>query len=339
MAHTVSDKRLPADLPDSRDLTQVPDKYRPLLDDLFAAIARYNPDPDRELITRAFVAACVLHGRQSRKSGEGYIHHPVGTALNAAELKLDSVTVAAALLHDVVEDTGTPLSWIEDQFGAEIAMLVDGVTKLTKMHFTSQEEEQAENYRKMIVAMATDIRVILIKLCDRLHNMHTLCYLSKQKQIQKAKETLEVYARVDLERLLGLLDLLLLAEIAERVHVVQTVAELDEDDADVGRHRDDHLAVVLGLLLLLGGEVHLGELGDPVDQHGDLFAELVLDPGGRRARVFDDVVQQRRGHGDRVELELGGVEGGADGVVDVGLAALAALPAVADAGGDERPGD
>ncbi|MCX6372162.1 MAG: bifunctional (p)ppGpp synthetase/guanosine-3',5'-bis(diphosphate) 3'-pyrophosphohydrolase [Actinobacteria bacterium] len=194
MAHTVSDKRLPEDLLDSRDLTQVPDKYRPLLDDLFAAVARYNPDADRELITRAFVAACVLHGRQSRKSGEAYIHHPVGTALNAAELKLDSVTLAAALLHDIVEDTGTPLSWIVDQFGEEIAMLVDGVTKLTKMHFTSQEEEQAENYRKMIVAMATDIRVILIKLCDRLHNMHTLCYLSKQKQIQKAKETLEVYA-------------------------------------------------------------------------------------------------------------------------------------------------
>ena len=165
-----------------------------MLDDLFAAVERYNPDPDRELITRAFVAACVLHDQQSRKSGEAYIHHPVGTALNAAELKLDSVTIAAALLHDVVEDTGTPLAWIEEQFGAEIAMLVDGVTKLTKMHFTSQEEEQAENYRKMIIAMATDIRVILIKLCDRLHNMHTLCYLSKQKQIQKAKETLEVYA-------------------------------------------------------------------------------------------------------------------------------------------------
>jgi GTP diphosphokinase / guanosine-3',5'-bis(diphosphate) 3'-diphosphatase len=194
MVHTVSEKRLPADLPDGKALTQVPEKYRPLLDDLFAAVGRYNPDPDRELITRAFVAATVLHDRQSRKSGEAYLHHPVGTALNAAELKLDSVTIAAALLHDVVEDTGTPLAWIEEQFGDEVAMIVDGVTKLTKMHFTSQEEEQAENYRKMIVAMATDIRVILIKLCDRLHNMHTLSYLSKQKQIQKAKETLEVYA-------------------------------------------------------------------------------------------------------------------------------------------------
>ena len=145
--------------------------------------------------------------------------------------------------------------------------------------------------------------------------------------------------RVDLERLLGLLDLLLLAEIAERVHVVQAVAELDEDHADVGGHGDDHLAVVLGLLLLLRGEVHLGELGDAVDQHGDLVAELVLDPGERRARVFDDVVQQRRGDGDRVELELGGVEGGAHGVMDVGLAALAALPAVQDAGRHEGARD
>lgn len=194
MAQTLSDKRLPSELPDSETLKRVPEAYAPLLADLLGAVQRYNPDADKGLITRAFVAAAILHEPQSRKSGEAYIHHPVGTALNAADLKLDSTTIAAALLHDVVEDTGTPLSWIEAEFGSEIAMLVDGVTKLTKMHFTSQEEEQAENYRKMIIAMATDIRVILIKLCDRLHNMHTLCYLGKQKQIQKAKETLEVYA-------------------------------------------------------------------------------------------------------------------------------------------------
>jgi len=194
MAQTVPHSSVPRELPEAAALARVPEQYQPLLDELFAAIERYDPDPDRELIVRAFAAACLLHGGQERKSGEAYIHHPVGTALNAAELNLDSVTIAAALLHDVVEDTGTPITWIEEQFGAEIAMLVDGVTKLTKMHFTSQEEEQAENYRKMIVAMSTDIRVILIKLCDRLHNMHTLGYLSKQKQIQKAKETLEVYA-------------------------------------------------------------------------------------------------------------------------------------------------
>ncbi len=194
MAQTVPHTGVSGELPDAAALTQVPEKHRPLLDDLLAAVERYDPDLDRDLISRAFTAACLLHGAQQRKSGEAYIHHPVGTALNCAELRLDSVTIAAALLHDVVEDTGTPGEWVREHFGDEIEMLVDGVTKLTKMHFTSQEEEQAENYRKMIVAMATDIRVILIKLCDRLHNMNTLCYLSKQKQIQKAKETLEVYA-------------------------------------------------------------------------------------------------------------------------------------------------
>ncbi len=194
MAQTVPHTGVPGELPEAAALEHVPERYQPLLDELLAAVEAYDPDLDRDLIRRAFTAACLLHARQRRKSGEDYIHHPVGTALNCAELKLDSVTIAAALLHDVVEDTGTPVEWLKEQFGDEIAMLVDGVTKLTKMHFTSQEEEQAENYRKMIVAMATDIRVILIKLCDRLHNMHTLCYLSKQKQIQKAKETLEVYA-------------------------------------------------------------------------------------------------------------------------------------------------
>jgi guanosine-3',5'-bis(diphosphate) 3'-pyrophosphohydrolase len=194
MAAPVSQKDVPRPLPSHDALTSVPADVAPLLDRLMAAVERYDPDADRDLITRAFVAATLLHGEQSRKSGEAYIYHPVGTALNCAELQLDSVTIAAALLHDVVEDTGAPLEWIEQEFGPEIAMLVDGVTKLTKMHFTSQEEEQAENFRKLIVAMAGDIRVILIKLADRLHNVRTLGYLGKQKQIQKAKETLEVYA-------------------------------------------------------------------------------------------------------------------------------------------------
>ncbi len=145
--------------------------------------------------------------------------------------------------------------------------------------------------------------------------------------------------RVDLERLLGLLDLLLLAQVAERVHVVQPVAELDQDDPDVGGHRDDHLAVVLRLLLFLGVEVHLGQLGDAVDEHGDLVAELLLDPGERRPGVLDDVVQEGGGDGDRVQLELGGVERRAHGVVDVRLPALAALLAVQEGGGHERPRD
>jgi len=194
MARTLRQDPVSAELPERLSLEDVPEAQRPLLEQLLVTVEAYNPDLDRELIVGAFAAACAKHHGQSRKSGEDFIHHPVGTALICAELKLDSTTIAAALLHDVVEDTGTGIEAIEQQFGKDVAMLVDGVTKLTKMSFNSQEEEQAENYRKMIVAMATDIRVILIKLADRLHNMRTVCYLGKQKQIQKSKETLEIYA-------------------------------------------------------------------------------------------------------------------------------------------------
>jgi GTP pyrophosphokinase len=164
------------------------------LDELFAKVERYNPGFDRALVTRAFEVAEARHRSQLRASGEAYINHPLGTAGICADLGLDSATLAAALLHDVVEDTGTPIELVRDTFGDEVALLVDGVTKLSQLTFTTAEEQQAENIRKMVIAMAKDIRVILIKLADRLHNMRTLSYLGKEKQIQKAKETLEVYA-------------------------------------------------------------------------------------------------------------------------------------------------
>ena len=132
--------------------------------------------------------------RRLRASGEPYINHPVGTASICADLRLDTPTLVAALLHDVVEDTGMSIDVVREQFGDEVALLVDGVTKLSQLSFTTAEEQQAENIRKMVIAMAKDIRVILIKLADRLHNMRTLSYLGKEKQIQKAKETLEIYA-------------------------------------------------------------------------------------------------------------------------------------------------
>ncbi len=155
---------------------------------------KYNPGFDRDLVTRAFNVAASQHQHQLRASGEPYINHPIGTADICADLKLDNATLAAALLHDVVEDTEVSLEEVRQQFGDEVALLVDGVTKLSQMQFRSVEEEQAENIRKMIIAMARDVRVILIKLADRLHNMRTLRYLSKDKQLVKAKETLEVYA-------------------------------------------------------------------------------------------------------------------------------------------------
>jgi len=169
-------------------------RHQELIDELIADVSAYNPDVDRDLLERAFYFAAEKHDGQQRRSGEDFIHHPWGAAKICADLRLDEQTIAAALLHDVVEDTGTDIKEVRAEFGDEVAQLVEGVTKLTRIQFQSREQAEAENYRKMIVAMAQDVRVILIKLADRLHNMRTIEYLGKQKQIQKAKETLEVYA-------------------------------------------------------------------------------------------------------------------------------------------------
>jgi len=173
---------------------------RRLLSDLFAIVeehAHESASPiDRGRVEEAFVYACVHHADQRRRSGEYFIVHPVGVAKICAAMRLDTETLCAALLHDTVEDTSVSLEEVREAFGDEIAGLVDGVTKLTGLTFQSRDEAQAENYRKMIVAMATDIRVILIKLADRLHNMRTISALPKQKQIEKARETLDIYAPI-----------------------------------------------------------------------------------------------------------------------------------------------
>jgi GTP pyrophosphokinase len=149
---------------------------------------------DRDEVTRAFIFACRHHVDQKRQSGEEFITHPVGVARISVGMSLDTQTICAALLHDTVEDTSASLEEVEQEFGPEVARLVDGVTKLTEITFESRDERQAENYRKMMIAMASDIRVILVKLADRLHNMRTLGSLPKKKQILKSRETLEIYA-------------------------------------------------------------------------------------------------------------------------------------------------
>src|SRR5437763_3299113 len=175
-------------------VVQAGERHQELIEELISDVAAYNSDVDRDLLRRAFAFAAAKHEGQQRRSGEDFINHPWGAAKICAGLRLDEETIAAALLHDVVEDTDTDIKEVRDEFGDEIAQLVEGVTKLTRIQFQSREQAEAENYRKMIVAMAQDVRVILIKLADRLHNMRTIEYLGKQKQIQKAKETLEVYA-------------------------------------------------------------------------------------------------------------------------------------------------
>src|SRR4051794_23907814 len=171
-----------------------------LLSDLFAVVEEHQADGatdiDRERVEAAFVFACEHHADQRRKSGEEFITHPVGVAKICAGMRLDTPTLCAALLHDTVEDTTASLDEVREQFGDEVATLVDGVTKLTGITFQSRDEAQAENYRKMMVAMASDLRVILIKLADRLHNMRTIAALAKNKQIDKARETLEIYAPI-----------------------------------------------------------------------------------------------------------------------------------------------
>jgi guanosine-3',5'-bis(diphosphate) 3'-pyrophosphohydrolase len=177
---------------------QLTAEERRLLGDLLAVIEEHQAESaepiDRGAVEAAFAFACESHADQRRRSGEDFITHPIGVAKICAGMRLDTPTLCAALLHDTVEDTSASLDQVTERFGDEIAQLVDGVTKLTGITFQSRDENQAENYRKMMVAMATDIRVILIKLADRLHNMRTLGALSKQKQIEKARETLEIFA-------------------------------------------------------------------------------------------------------------------------------------------------
>ncbi|WP_027339705.1 RelA/SpoT family protein [Halonatronum saccharophilum] len=164
------------------------------LDKLLEDIKSYTKDPDLDLIKRAYYFAKEAHQGQFRVSGEPFVIHPLEVAKIMARLELDVISISAALLHDVVEDTPVTTEELREEFGPEIELLVNGVTKLSKIDFKSKEEHQAESLRKMFIAMAKDIRVILIKLSDRLHNMKTLKFLPKKKQIAKATETLEIYA-------------------------------------------------------------------------------------------------------------------------------------------------
>lgn len=164
------------------------------IDEVIKQASSYLPEADLQLITRAYELANKAHEGQIRKSGVPYIMHPIAVAGILAGLHMDAVTIAAGFLHDVVEDTDISIDDVRNQFGAEVALLVDGVTKLDKIKYKSKEEQLAENHRKMLVAMAQDIRVIMIKLADRLHNMRTLRHMSEEKQREISDETMEIFA-------------------------------------------------------------------------------------------------------------------------------------------------
>ncbi|HWR09411.1 bifunctional (p)ppGpp synthetase/guanosine-3',5'-bis(diphosphate) 3'-pyrophosphohydrolase [Sporomusa sp.] len=166
---------------------------KPNIEDIMAKIKANHPDAPLQMVEKAYQLAYNSHAGQLRVSGEEYICHPLGVANILADLQIDAVTISASLLHDVVEDTDVTLEKLEKEFSKEVAMLVDGVTKLSRIEYKSKEEQQLENYRKMFLAMAKDIRVVLIKLADRLHNMRTLKYMAPHKQQEISRETLEIF--------------------------------------------------------------------------------------------------------------------------------------------------
>ena len=166
------------------------------IDDLIKKVLSYYPNTDVELLRRAYHFSSEAHSSQKRVEGSPYIEHPLAVASTLADMKMDVATVAAGLLHDTIEDTSTTVKDIKDLFGEEVAFLVEALTKLSRIEFMTKEEAHAENFRKMLLAMSEDIRVILIKFADRLHNMRTLQHLPENKQQRIATETIEIYAPI-----------------------------------------------------------------------------------------------------------------------------------------------
>src|SRR5436853_3771766 len=162
--------------------------------DLVDRVRAYNPDTDEDLLNRAYVYAMRAHGEQTRASGDPYFSHPLEVAAILTNLKLDDATIVAALLHDTIEDTEATRAEIDQMFGADIGALVEGLTKLKKLDLVTKEAKQAENLRKLLLAIADDVRVLLVKLADRLHNMRTLDFMPPEARRRSAEETLDIYA-------------------------------------------------------------------------------------------------------------------------------------------------
>lgn len=200
------------------------------LENIINKVKKYNPDVDYQLIEKSFKLADKKHDGQFRKSGDPFIFHPLGVADIVTDMKLDTISIVCSILHDIIEDTDVELSHVKKEFGKSAAIIIDGLTKINKISFKTVEEEQAENLRKMIIAMSEDIRIILIKLADRLHNMRTLDALSPERQKIKAKETLDIFVplahRLGMSQLEGELEdlsfrYLYLKKFNEIVHMVE----------------------------------------------------------------------------------------------------------------------
>src|SRR6266513_227529 len=186
----------PSNLPLSFDRDRAVRQLDARLEELLEKLKKYRPSEDPWIVRRAYEIASERHHDQFRSSGEPYVSHLLEVAHILADMRLDAITLTAAILHDAIEDTEYPVSRIEERFGPEVAHLVAGVTKIGRLNITAPEARQAENVRKMLLAMVTDVRVVLVKLADRLHNMRTLQYLEPDKQRRISRETLDIYAPI-----------------------------------------------------------------------------------------------------------------------------------------------
>ena len=245
---------------------------------------RHHPRLSTALITRAYETAADAHGNQLRGSGENYIHHPIAVARIVADFGLDDISLAAALLHDAVEDTDLSIEVIEEAFGSEIANLVDGVTKLDRIEFDSREAQQAATMRKMLVAMARDLRVLLIKLADRLHNMRTIASMPHDKQIRVAQETLDIYAplahRLGIQEVRQQLEDLSFAALHPK-----RFAELDHLVANRTPERDVYVAQAVAQVRSRLNELGIsGEVTGRGKHLWSIYEKMVV-----KGRDFDDI--------------------------------------------------
>jgi len=242
--------------------------------DIAEQVESYNPSADLGLLEKAYVFSAKVHQGQVRRSGEPYLIHPLEVAGILAKMKLDVATVATGLLHDTMEDTLTNLEEVREHFGDEIANLVDGVTKISQMSFQTREEQQAENFRKMVLAMVKDIKVILIKLADRLHNMRTLHFLDPQKQREIAQETLEIFAPI--ANRLGI-DWIKteLEELAFRYLEPQAYRELSQKAAKAKKEREKYVEQVRGIIIKKLNEFGIrGEVTGRVKQLSSIYQKM-----------------------------------------------------------------
>jgi len=264
--------------------SSLPGEESALLEPVIRSFLRRHPGDDTALIVRAAETATVAHAGQLRRSGEPYITHPIAVAGIVADLGLDALTVAAALLHDAVEDTGVTTEIIDRDFGPQVALIVDGVTKLDRLQFDSKEAQQAATVRKMLVAMASDWRVLIIKLADRLHNMRTLSVMPEWKQRRSAQETLDIYA--PLAHRLGIQEVRWqLEDLAFATLHPKRYAEIEQMVASRAPLRDEFLARVLVSVRerLAGSGINAEVTGRP--KHlWSIYEKMVV-----RGKEFDDL--------------------------------------------------